>query len=595
MDPEESYGGTGIISTGDVSPARRKMTPWQSVAEALVAEGIEVLFGLPSDPPQLYDDLDTLHEQGRIRVVGVRHEVSGPFMAMAYARVTGRPAACYASSGPGVANLVTGVLEAYSGCTPMLVLGVRAPRTHFGMGAFQELDQVTLLRSITKWATTIETPELVPWTMRRAVQIATTGRPGPVYVELPADIGAEPAEIPAYEPANRAFRPGPDGQAVQAAAKLIAAAKRPLIVTGGGTIASGAGEAIARFAHKFGVPVQTTPGGRGSVAETDPLFCGLVGLYRTSFPKRVYEAADLIITVGAQMEEFQGGFLPRNPSSKYIQIEIDAFAIGRNWNPDVALQADARLAVQALDAALTEIGVRPDPALVEEIKEGREQAIADAQREVKASMDDGSMPMQGKAIVSEINRVFGRDTIICNENGSQDLWSYYWPYYQVLDAGCCVPPAEQTAMGLGVTGAVAAKIAAPQKKVVCTTGDGAFTMTAHELGTAAQERIGATWVVLDDHALGWVQWMQRRMSPGGRVFATDLNPPFDVVTAAAAAGWQGARVSSPSELATCLEQALQANERGVPFVIDVPVDQSHHHAEFELFHGVEPAPGSGLA
>ena len=150
-------------------------------------------------------------------------------------------------------------------------------------------------------------------------------------------------------------------------------------------------------------------------------------------------------------------------------------------------------------------------------------------------------------------------------------------------------------MGLGITGAVAAKIAAPQKKVVCTTGDGAFTMTAHELGTAAQEKIGATWVVLNDGALGWVQWMQRRMSPGGRVFATDLTPALDVVATAVAAGWEGARVSSPAELAACLEQALEANGRGVPFVIDVPVDQSHHHAEFELFHGLEPASGSGLA
>ena len=592
-DSESQSETTAAIDVA--SPTRREMTPWQSVAEALTAEGVQVLFALPSDPPQLYDDLDLLHEQGRIRVVGVRHEVSGPFMAMAYARVTGRAAACYASSGPGVANLVAGVLEAYSGCTPMLVLGVRAPRTHFGMGAFQEVDQVSLLRPITKWATTVETPELVPWTMRRAVQIARTGRPGPVYVELPADLGADLAEIPEYEPAPAGFRPGPDGQAVLEAAKLIAVAKRPLIITGGGTIASGAGEAVARFAHKFGIPIQTTPGGRGSVAETDSLFCGLVGLYRTTFPKKVYEAADLIITVGAQMEEFQGGFLARNPSSKYIQIEIDAFAMGRNWNPDVPVQSDARLAVEALDAALTDIGVEPDLTLVEEIREGREKAIADARREVKASMESGSMPMKGMAIVSEINRVFGHDTIICNENGSQDLWAYYWPYYQVLDTGCCVPPAEQTAMGLGIVGAIAAKLAAPEKRVVCTTGDGAFTMTCHELATAAQESIGATWVVLNDGALGWVQWMQRRMSPGGRVFATSLNPPIDVVATAAAAGWEGARVSSPPELAACLEQALEANGRGVPFVIDVPVDQSHHHAEFERFHGLEPATGSGLA
>ncbi len=231
-------------------------------------------------------------------------------MAMAYARVTNQIAACFGCPGPGIANLVPGILEAYSGCTPMLVLGVRSPRQTYGKGSFQETDHIAMLSSITKWATTVELPENIPWAMRRAVQIATSGQPGPVYVELPGDIGLGVWEIPAYTRAVPAPRPAADPAALAAAVDLIAAAKRPLLITGGGTILSGAGSAVGDLCERFGIPIQTTPAGRGSVAETHPLFCGLTGLYRTTFPRRVYESADLLITVGSRMEEFQGGFLP---------------------------------------------------------------------------------------------------------------------------------------------------------------------------------------------------------------------------------------------------------------------------------------------
>jgi len=572
---------------------RRPQTGWKAVVDALKAEGVPYVFGLPGDPRNLYDDLYRTEREGGPRAIGVRDERSGAFMAMAYARVSGKLAACFGSPGPGIAYLVPGVLEAFSGCTPMLVLGARASRKNYGMGAFQETDQLAMMRPITKWATTAETAERIPWTMRRAVQLATTGQPGPVYVELPDDIGQPTIEMPSYVPANTDFRPAPAADAVTAAAALIAAAERPLIITGGGSVVSGAGDAVAQLAETFGVPIQTTASGRGSVAETNPLFCGLVGLYRTTFPRRVYEAADLLITIGARMEAFAGGFLARNPAAKYVQIEIDPFEIGRNWRPDVAIQSDARLAVQALAGALANQKMERKDALATEIAEGRRAAIAGARREVEASMVDGSMPMKGEAIVSEVNRVFGENTILCKENGSQDLWAYFWPYYQVLDTGCCVPPAEQTAMGLGVIGSMAAKLAAPKRQVVCTCGDGAFQMACHELGTAVQNHLGVTCVVLDDAAFGWIQWHQLRRCEG-RIVATTFDPPMDVVATAVAAGWEGVRVASPSELGPSLERALEANGRRVPFVVDVPVDQSHHHTEFERFYGYEPAAGSAL-
>jgi acetolactate synthase-1/2/3 large subunit len=194
-------------------------------------------------------------------------------------------------------------------------------------------------------------------------------------------------------------------------------------------------------------------------------------------------------------------------------------------------------------------------------------------------------------IVNAVNRVFGRDTILVKENGGQDLWAYYWPTYQVLDVDGCVPPAEQTAMGYGVIGAMAAKLARPDRQVVCMTGDGAFQMSCHELGTAAQQKLPVTWVVLNDGAFGWVQWIQRR-DLAGRIVATDFDPAVDIVGIARASNCDAARIESPDQLIPALERAKRANADGVPFVVDVPVAQSHHHAEFDRFHGFEPDPAS---
>ncbi len=569
------------------------MTGWEAVVTGLRAEGVPYVFGLPGDPGHLYDALYEAEPDGGPRAIGVRYETSGAFLAMAYARVSGQLAACFGCPGPGIANLAPGILEAWSGCTPMLVLGVRASRLTNGMGAFQEADHVGMLKPITKWATTVETAERIPWTIRRAVQLARSGQPGPVYVELPADIGKDEAEIAPYVRSVPPPRPAPDPAAIAEAADLLAAAARPLLVTGGGAILSGAGDAVAAFSRRFGVPIQTTPAGRGAVAETHPLFTGLVGLYRTTFPRETYERADLLLTVGSRMEEFQGGFLPRPEGAKLVQIDIESFELGRNWRPDVAIQADATLAVEALAGALAERGGSPNPPWVEVVERGRAEAIEAARADAEAALADG-LPFKGKSVVAAINRVFGANTIIVKENGGQDLWAYYWPYYQVLDEGCCVPPAEQTAMGYGVIGAMAAKLARPDRQVVCTTGDGAFQMSIHELGTAAQEKLPVTWVVLNDGAFGWVQWSQKR-GYDGRIVATQFDPQLDVVGVARACGCDGVRVESVEGLEAALARAKAANAAGVPFVVDVPVDQDHHHAEFDRFQGFEPAADSARA
>lgn len=577
-----------------MSVATKSRTGWDVVVTGLAAEGVKYVFGLPGDPRHLYDALLNSDDPNVPTPIGVRHETSGAFMAMAVARATGELAVCFGCPGPGVANLVPGILEAYSGCTPMLILGLRASRQTDGMGAFQETDHIGMLAPITKWATTVEVPERIGWTIRRAVQLARSGKPGPVYVELPADVAMAELDDLTYRTAPEIARPAPNQDAVRNAADLIVSASKPLLIVGGGAYLAGAGDAIAQLSSTYGIAIQTTPAGRGAVAETHPLFAGLTGLYRTTVPREIFEESDLIITAGSRMEEFQGGFLPRPADPKIIQIEIDPFEIGRNWLPDVAIEADCRLAIEALHAELGRRGHQAPPNRIADVHSKRNQAIANAEADAMAAVERGDSPLSGKSVVHMVNRVFGANTILVKENGGQDLWAYYWPYYQVLKSNSCVPPAEQTAMGLGVIGAMAVKLACPDRYVVSTTGDGAFQMSIHELGTAAQLKTPVTWVVMDDAAFGWVQWIQKR-EPGSHVVATSFEPSIDIIGVAEACGCSAERLASPRDLQAAMERARAANDAGRPHVLVVPIDQSHHHAEFDRFHGYEPAPGSAIA
>jgi acetolactate synthase-1/2/3 large subunit len=556
-----------------------KMNAWQMVVRALEIERIPFVFGLPGNPKHLYDQL---YDSPSVRPVLVRHETSGSFMAMAHSRLTGQVGVCFGCPGPGIANLVPGILEAFSGCTPVLALGVRAGQKTEGMGAFQETDHLGMMRPITKWAVTLERADRIGWTIRRAISIATSGKPGPVYVEIPADIALEPVDMPDYIAANRSIRPGPDPDQIEQLVDLLQQAQRPAIVCGGGSILSRAFAEVEAIADGLGIPILVTPAGRGIIAENHPLFAGSVGLYRTEYPRAVYQEADLLITVGSRMEEFQSGIWNYFPEgARFVQIDIDPFEFGRNWVPDLAIQSDAALALEALLSSAMRRGPGPNETRVNDLRSRQTDAIAAMLVDAK---DDVS-PIKGKRIVREINEVFGDNTILALENGGQDLWAYYWPYYQVLDAGCVLPPAEQTVMGLGVCGAIAAKLAQPERQVVSTTGDGAFQMAMHELPTAVQEGAPVTWVVFNDGALGWPQVTQRE-NLGGRIIATDFTAPFDFVKVAQAAGCWATRVEVASDLHSALESARRANLNGQPAVVDVHVDPIEHHAGFVEYHNL---------
>jgi len=554
----------------------KRMAPWRSVVEALEAEGIQRIYGLPGNPIHLLEDLDRYSD---IKAVLVRHEHSGVALAYADARLSKSPAVCFGNPGPGITNMVTAALEATSGSLPVIILSNGVPVSTDGMGAFQELDSVALMRPVTKWATRIVDPATTPWAMQRAFSLAQNGRPGAVFLDLPSDIAVKKCLIPPYQKAMDRHRSRPDSDAVTKARDLLVEAKRPIIICGSGAVNAGSGSLVQELGQQIGAAFFSTPGGRGTYPENHPLCLGQIGLYFTQAGKRYFDTADLVISIGSRLEDFStGGWTLWPKSAKLIQIDIAPDPIGLNLRPDVALVGDASLAVSDLNDAISSKSLKGVPGRLRDIEKRHDNYV----QKVERAASKHETPISPKQVVHAINRVFGKDTIMVHENGGADLWSYYWPYYQVLDPDDCIPMAEQTAMGMGVMGAIAAKMVRPKKKVVCVTGDGALQMAMMELATAAEQRCGITWVVLNNQRLGWPQYIQRL--EGLPNTATDFSRSPDFSAVATAQGCKGIKVVSPRRVDSALKTALKANRAGMPVLIDIHIAKHDYPPHFEKFH-----------
>lgn len=553
-----------------------RKTPWRAIVEALAAEGIDRIYGMPGNPLHLVADLV---EATAIEIVLTRHEHSGVACAYAAARLTRRPQVAFGNPGPGITNLATGLLEAHSASLPVIALANGVPLGTEGRGAFQELDAVAHLAPVTKWATRIVDPATVPWVMARAFDLARAGRPGPVFIEVPSDIGLVAAEIPEYRVALGRRRSRPDVADIAEAARLVTQARRPILWCGSGAVSADAGAAVLALAERLGAAIFTTPGGRGIVGEDHPLTFGQTGLYFTDGGKAWFDEADLVIAIGTRLEEFStGGWRYWPQGARFIQIDNDPHAIGLNMRPDAALVGDARLAVEDLTDAL-----EPLPATALEARRGAlHEARSAWVAEVDADRSRQETPILTRQVMGAINRVFGHDTIMIHENGGADLWSYYWPYYRVLDADCDVPMGEQTAMGMGVIGTIGAKLACPDRKVVCVTGDGAAQMAMMEFATAAEQRCGVTWVVLNNRAFGWPQYSQ--VLTGRPQVATDFQVAADLPAIAEAQGCAAERVTAPGDVEPALARALAANARGVPCLVDIAIAKHDYPPHFVAHH-----------
>jgi len=551
------------------------------VAEALRAEGVKYVFGIPGG--QSCDVLyDGLYDVPDVKPILVRHEEAGAFMAYAYARLTGEPGVCTGTVGPGAQHLVSGIAEAWSGCIPIVSI---APQVATGieyLGALQDFPQQTaMFAPFTKWSVRIPRTDRIAWYMRRAFQTATTGKPGPVFVEIPDDVGTRKIEMPAYVRSVRPLRVRPSRDRVKEAAELIIRAERPVIVAGGGVYLSRAFEELRNFAELLAIPVLTSAGGKGSIQEDHPLSAGCLGLYRTDVGKKVWQEADLVIGVGTRFEEMETAawnWMPK--SAKLIQIDIDPTEIGRNWVPAVSVIGDAKLAledlIEYLSGRIKKISYQECLRVRELIKIKNE--FEDGLREEQAK---GGRVTRALQIMKEARKVFDKDAVLVHENGAMDIWSY--SYFPVLSPGMDVIPAGQTCMGFGVAAVIGAKLAMPEKQAVCVTGDGAFQMMMDNLSVATQYKAAATWIILDDSSLGWIRYIQH-LAYKDRYIGAHFDAQPDFAKIAEAHGCLGEKIEKPQDVKAALENAVKANKENVPAVLDFVVEPFDYYPSFVDFH-----------
>jgi acetolactate synthase-1/2/3 large subunit len=544
----------------------RRLGGGMALAEMLKAHGVGPMFGMGGF--QLLPFYGALNELGLTHHL-INDERSAANASDAYARVTGRPGVCDATLGPGATNLVTGLVESLNAGVPQVVLIGDANRAHAHKNMTQEARQVEILRPAVKELIRVEDGRRIPELVRRAYALATSGRPGPVVLDVPEDVchGSFDYTVDdfAVDPGTLAIparRIRPDTDEVARAARLIAGAARPLILAGGGVHLSGAYEALKEFAEAQNIPVAHTISGKGSIACSHPLSAGLFGRY-ARIANDLIGASDCLIAVGCKLGEIatkRYTLIP--PEVPLVQIDILAEELGRWRRPEVALWGDARASLEDLAAELSEAaaGARADYAA--EVG----TCMAKWRAEASARLESNERPINMARVVHELNRALPEDGILVADGGFAGHWTGL--LYDTKRAGRgYIANRGFASIGYGLPGALGAQLAVPERAVVGITGDGGLNMVLGELETARRAGANFTLVVVNNAASGYVKALQHAMF-GGRYQSSDLSET-DYAEVARALGCRGLRVEDPADLAGALAQGLREPE--LPTLVDVVV------------------------
>jgi len=551
------------------SNSARKLNGGQALAEMLRVAEAGPMFGMGG--------FQLLPFYEAVRALGLKHflindERCGAFAADAYARVTNRPGICDATLGPGATNLVTGLVESLNAGIPQVVFIGGANRDHAGKNMTQEARQVDILRPAVKEVIRIETVKRVPELLRRAFAVATSGRPGPVVLDVPedvchsdyvfdaADFWIDPSTLKA-----QARRTRPDPADLERAAAIVAKAQRPLLLAGGGIHVSQAYEALQAFAEGHAIPVAHTMSGKGAIACTHPLSAGLFGRY-SRIANELIAASDALIVVGCKLGEiatrrFQ--LIPAGPP--VIHIDILPEEIGRTTRADVALAGDARLALQDLAASLG------DGAAARARRKGYVDEVPARMAKWRAGASDRlksrEKPINVGRLIDELNAVMPEDAILVADGGFAGHWGGL--LFDTKRAGRhFIADRGLASIGYGVPGSMGAQIAAPARRVVGLTGDGGFNMTIGELETARRAGTPFVLCVFNNAASGYVKALQHSMFGKGNYQSSDL-VEMDYAAIARAMGCRGIRVEDPDQIGAALREGLANTSR--PTVLDVVV------------------------
>jgi len=546
-----------------------KMKGAKAIHESLKREGAGAIFAIPGGQViPLFDELYSTE----LRIILVRHEQAAAHAADGFARASGKTGVCIATSGPGATNLVTGIANAYLDSSPIVALTGQVPRTMIGKDAFQEADIRGITIPITKHNFQLYSVEEIPEVVKTAFKIASTGRPGPVLIDIPKDIQdkegdiifPKDVEIVGYSPSTT-----PHPNQIKKAAELLLGAERPIVLAGGGIIIANAHAELLKLAMLLNMPVITTLMGKGAFPENHALALGMLGMHGRKAANYAINDADVILAIGCRFSDRSTGNVSCfAPEAKIIHADVDPAEIGKNVRVDLPVVGDARLVLKELISALTAKAKKSD-AWAEKIKKYK--------KEFAPKMDYNNVPLQPPRIIKEMMEIIGDDDIIATEVGQCQMWAAH--FFSRKKPRTFISSGGLGTMGFGFPAAMGAKVAKPEVNVIDFAGDGSFLMNSQELATVTKENIAVIAAIMDNRYLGMVrQWQE--LFYNRHYSSVSLGETPDFVKLAEAYGAKGTRVERPSEIKPALKQAIKLKE---PVVIDFIIDK-----EANIFPMVPP-------
>lgn len=529
------------------------LTGAEIVIACLKEQGVDTVFGYPGGA--ILNIYDALYKHKEIRHILTSHEQGASHAADGYARATGRVGVCFATSGPGATNLVTGIATAYMDSVPVVAITCNVGTSLLGKDSFQEIDITGITMPVTKYSFIVKDVKDLAGAIRRAFKIAKTGRPGPVLVDITKDATANETEYIEQTPEVvesdlSTIREEDLKQAVE----MIQAAKKPMIFVGGGAIASNASEELRAFVEKVDAPVCDTLMGKGAFNGEHPLYAGMLGMHGTKYANFGVAKCDLLITVGARFSDRVFGDASRFAShAKILQIDVDPAEINKNIMTSASVIGDVKEVLKRLTPCLQQQEHKEWIAYIEDLK-------------TRFPLKYKEEGLSGPYIIEEIYKATKGDAIICTEVGQHQMWAAQ--YYKYSKPRTLLTSGGLGTMGYGLGASMGAKVAMPDKRVINIAGDGCFRMNMNELATAARYQIPIIEIIINNHVLGMVhQWQELFYEK--RYSATVFEDAADFAKVAEALGCRGIRVTTKEEFQDALREAFAATG---PVVLDCQID-----------------------
>ena len=552
------------------------MTGAKALIQALEKEGTDIVFGLPGGANlPIYDAL----VGAKLRHVLVRHEQSAAHMADGYARIKRKAGVCFATSGPGATNLITGIATAYADSSPVVAVTGQVPLAYIGKDAFQETDIIGVANPCTKYSFQPRAPGEIPEIVKKAFYIAESGRPGPVLVDIPKDVQQATADMKFPDLIKvRGYNPVLDADLsdMSRAVELLIKAERPIIMAGGGVILSGAFSELQALAELLMIPVVTTFKGKGAFPENHPLAMGPIGMHGHAEANKIILEADCIVAVGARFSDRSvGRFDEFGKGMSIIHMDIDPAEIGKNKSVDVAIVGDVKSSLRTLVKLLSKKVVKrssDSPWLKrrKELIQYYSETLKDYPRDITA-----------KKSLKKLRELLPANGLVTTEVGQCQMWASL--HFDVISPGTFFSSTGLGTMGFGFPASIGAKAAKPSVPVVDIAGDGSFNMTENSLAVSVLEKFPVIVFLMNNYMLGMVAQWQRTFY-NRRYSGVEQHSCPDYVKVAEAYGAQGIRVGSMQELDKAIKAAIKSD---VATVIDIPIDPDEDVYPFV-------APGTGL-